>query len=340
MIAFLQTSLLALSLQALAAADGPITAVQDALKRQQFFVGEPNGVLDEPTRDALRRFQIRQGLPASGEIDTATLQALQGPPATTASVPPVEPRDISGPAPSKTVVKKDREFLEKLEKAEPRSEQIPNPAPQAAPPAPLAPSAPPAIVNETSQRPPPEPAQPSEVVPQPPPPSTAEIPASAAVERKPRPQDPKPGHNTRRLETSSERSASPVAAVPPARDTEEVAPRVTKPRKSATPANRRPPQSENVANAATTDREARPKAATAPPGAGEVDPDPLAPHGVRIIRSTTTKKGPDGRTYVEEKTTTTSSGTVAPEIRRAEPVEPPRKSRTFLDRLFKDNDDD
>ena len=68
-----------------------------------------------------------------------------------------------------------------------------------------------------------------------------------------------------------------------------------------------------------------------------IDTDPLAPNGVRIIRSTTTKKAPDGRTYISEKTTT-SNGTAAPEVRRAEPVDPPRKSRPF--RLFKDDDDD
>ena len=61
------------------AAEMPISAVQETLKREQFFYGEPSGVLDEPTHAALRRFQIRYGLPVSGEIDKATLQALQSP---------------------------------------------------------------------------------------------------------------------------------------------------------------------------------------------------------------------------------------------------------------------
>src|SRR5882757_4679428 len=47
------------------AAEMPISAVQETLKREQFFYGEPSGVLDEPTRAALRRFQIRHGLPVS-----------------------------------------------------------------------------------------------------------------------------------------------------------------------------------------------------------------------------------------------------------------------------------
>jgi peptidoglycan hydrolase-like protein with peptidoglycan-binding domain len=101
------------------AAEMPVSAVQETLKREQFFFGEPSGVLDEPTRAALRRFQIRQGLPVSGEIDTATVQALQNPRAKDAAVAPAP---VAGAAPkagsaAATTTEKDREFLQDLQQA-------------------------------------------------------------------------------------------------------------------------------------------------------------------------------------------------------------------------------
>src|SRR5262245_6421086 len=78
-ITLLQSAFLAVSNHGMAATaeEGPIYAVQDALKREQFFVGERTGVLDPPTRSALQRFQSRHGLPETGEMDTETLKALQ-----------------------------------------------------------------------------------------------------------------------------------------------------------------------------------------------------------------------------------------------------------------------
>src|SRR4030095_10352979 len=148
-MALLQAAVLAISLHGLAAAEGPIYAVQDALKRVHFFVGERTGVLDQPTRTALKRFQTRHGLPETGEIDTATLQALQS--SAEVGRPVIESKSpaTKDSALSEDIVEKDREFLRKLNTVETGREQnvpapsapsassaLPRPAP-AADPAPV-----------------------------------------------------------------------------------------------------------------------------------------------------------------------------------------------------------
>src|SRR5688500_8468696 len=96
----------------LVAADGPIDAVQNALRREQFLYPEPSGVLDDATRDALRRFQVSRGLPATGEMDTPTLEALQTTAPRRAAVPPmIAPTQAEKP----DTVEKDREFLKQVE---------------------------------------------------------------------------------------------------------------------------------------------------------------------------------------------------------------------------------
>ena len=96
------------------AADGPIKAVQQALKRDQFLFEEPSGKMDDATHAALKRFQIRQGLAVTGEIDTATLQALESAPPS--STPPEkvssQPKAIAGIP--KATVEEDRQYLEQL----------------------------------------------------------------------------------------------------------------------------------------------------------------------------------------------------------------------------------
>lgn len=97
------------------AAEGPIASVQRSLKEQQFYFGEVNGQLDEETRAALRRYQIHQGVPVSGELDTATLQALQSAAGTveTNGTPAAAERSVRGRA--RNLVQGDREFLDQLE---------------------------------------------------------------------------------------------------------------------------------------------------------------------------------------------------------------------------------
>lgn len=53
-----------------------IKKVEKALKDRQIFAGEPDGVLDQETTDAIRQFQQQNGLTVTGSLDEQTLQAL------------------------------------------------------------------------------------------------------------------------------------------------------------------------------------------------------------------------------------------------------------------------
>ena len=55
-----------------------ISRVQQALQRKGFDPGPIDGVLGPMTREAVRGYQDRYGMPATGEIDNQTLYALGG----------------------------------------------------------------------------------------------------------------------------------------------------------------------------------------------------------------------------------------------------------------------
>jgi peptidoglycan hydrolase-like protein with peptidoglycan-binding domain len=55
-----------------------VLQVQQALQRKGFDPGPIDGVLGPMTREAVRAFQDRYGMPATGEIDNQTLYALGG----------------------------------------------------------------------------------------------------------------------------------------------------------------------------------------------------------------------------------------------------------------------
>lgn len=59
-----------------ARADQTTSTVQQALKDQGFYYGEINGKKDAGTTAAIRRYQIRNGLQITGEIDAETLRSL------------------------------------------------------------------------------------------------------------------------------------------------------------------------------------------------------------------------------------------------------------------------
>lgn len=85
-------------------ADQTTSKVQQALKEQGFYYGNVNGVKTADTTAAIRRYQIRNGLQITGEIDAETLRSL-GVGAGTArpSAPPdeqSEAREGEGPAQS------------------------------------------------------------------------------------------------------------------------------------------------------------------------------------------------------------------------------------------------
>ena len=61
---------------AIASADDNVRAVQTRLKQEGFYFGEVSGSYDSETAAAVSRFQIRNGLPISGQLDDATAKAL------------------------------------------------------------------------------------------------------------------------------------------------------------------------------------------------------------------------------------------------------------------------
>ena len=71
-------SFLALTLCGVAAAsaDDNVRAAQARLKDGGFYFGEPNGVYDSETAAAVSRYQIRNGLQITGQLDAATSKSL------------------------------------------------------------------------------------------------------------------------------------------------------------------------------------------------------------------------------------------------------------------------
>src|SRR6266403_2236449 len=59
-----------------ARADQAVQNVQQALKDQGFYYGEVTGEKDADTTAAIRRYQIRNGLQISGDLNDETLKSL------------------------------------------------------------------------------------------------------------------------------------------------------------------------------------------------------------------------------------------------------------------------
>ena len=53
-----------------------IKSLQQALKGRNLYTGAATGTLDQATRDALARYQLEQGQPATGDPDEATIKSL------------------------------------------------------------------------------------------------------------------------------------------------------------------------------------------------------------------------------------------------------------------------
>ena len=70
------TALLAGALVQLALADSAVEQVQEELKAQGYYFGQIDGEKNTDTIAAIRRFQIRNGLPVTGELDQETLRVL------------------------------------------------------------------------------------------------------------------------------------------------------------------------------------------------------------------------------------------------------------------------
>jgi peptidoglycan hydrolase-like protein with peptidoglycan-binding domain len=85
--------LLFLGTVALVRADQAIESAQQVLKDQGFYYGDVTGEKNADTGAAIRRYQIRNGLPVTGELDEATSRSLRN------STPaPPQPAETTAPA--------------------------------------------------------------------------------------------------------------------------------------------------------------------------------------------------------------------------------------------------
>ena len=90
------TAIFVSALAQLALADSAVQQAQEQLKEQGYYFGQINGDKNADTVAAIRRFQIRNGMQVTGELDQETLRALHAASssstATTTTTP--QPRDI------------------------------------------------------------------------------------------------------------------------------------------------------------------------------------------------------------------------------------------------------
>ena len=94
----LVTALIFFAVWATAWADPAIESAQQKLKDGGFYYGEINGNKDADTTAAIRRYQIRNGLQITGDLNSQTLQAL-GLAAKPAATPATRPAHTPGPTP-------------------------------------------------------------------------------------------------------------------------------------------------------------------------------------------------------------------------------------------------
>src|ERR1044071_9907839 len=87
-------------------ADQLVESVQQALKNEGFYYGEINGDMNANLAGAIRRYQIRTGLPVTGELNDETLRSLgvkssgSSQATTNAASPTPAPGSMPGESPS------------------------------------------------------------------------------------------------------------------------------------------------------------------------------------------------------------------------------------------------
>ncbi len=97
---------LAMAVAHLARADSAVQEAQQELKEQGYYFGQINGEKNADTIAAIRRFQIRSGLPVTGELDEETLRTLRSGTASSSAsttAPPPQRPEKSEPAEEKSV---------------------------------------------------------------------------------------------------------------------------------------------------------------------------------------------------------------------------------------------
>lgn len=114
-----------------AAADPQIAAAQQALKDAGFYYGEVSGRKDTDTTAAIRRYQIRNGLQITGELNAETRKSLRLPggapaPDVTPAAPPVR-RATPAPQPDTSDLRADPSDEEDVEpEPDARAERFPS----------------------------------------------------------------------------------------------------------------------------------------------------------------------------------------------------------------------
>src|SRR5882762_12015872 len=80
-----------------ARADQVVQNVQQALKDQGFYYGEVTGEKNADTTAAIRRYQIRNGLQVTGELNDETLRSLRNNPSKPSPAPAITPVPTTPP---------------------------------------------------------------------------------------------------------------------------------------------------------------------------------------------------------------------------------------------------
>lgn len=98
------TALFCLAAFSLVRADQAIESTQQKLKDQGFYYGEINGKQDADTTAAIRRYQIRNGLQITGEINAETQRSLG---ITSTAPSTLRPRPTATPIPDKPTLRQE-----------------------------------------------------------------------------------------------------------------------------------------------------------------------------------------------------------------------------------------
>jgi peptidoglycan hydrolase-like protein with peptidoglycan-binding domain len=119
---FLLAAILVIAALSTALADPAIESAQQKLKDGGFYYGEINGKKDADTTAAIRRYQIRNGLQITGDLNAETQRSL-GVASKPAATPAPAPRPLQTPAPTPPG------FLEEEQNREPNATPIPRSTP-------------------------------------------------------------------------------------------------------------------------------------------------------------------------------------------------------------------
>lgn len=121
-----------LALMQIAFADSTLQQAQETLKEQGFYFGQITGETNADTTAALRRFQIRNGLQVTGELNDETLRALNSNSAATVQTGTPAPRDENRPKPTQDDELRSETPASPIAPNPPRAREI-YPAPRVAP---------------------------------------------------------------------------------------------------------------------------------------------------------------------------------------------------------------